>query len=142
MLNVGGVDNPIRGLVDINDLQAFNLNPTQAKVDPLRETYNSLLRSLSELKDCYYSYRAMLPNPKTDPFILSAGQFWVFLRDHDLISPQGCTLAKINRTINAGERTLSEAAPDALDEVEENFEKYFGYLARCEGKFWYIDPKN
>ena len=27
-------------------------------------------------------------------------------------------------------------------EVEEKFEKYFGYLARCEGKFWYIDPKN
>ena len=27
-------------------------------------------------------------------------------------------------------------------EVEEKFGKYFGYLARCEGKFWYIDPKN
>ena len=26
-------------------------------------------------------------------------------------------------------------------QVEEKFEKYFGYLARCEGKFWYIDPK-
>ena len=26
------------------------------------------------------------------------------------------------------------------EEVEEKFEKNFGYLARCEGKFWYIDP--
>ena len=25
--------------------------------------------------------------------------------------------------------------------VEEKFEKYFGFLARCEGKLWYIDPK-
>ena len=27
-----------------------------------------------------------------------------------------------------------------INRVEEKFEKYFGYLARCEGKFWYIDP--
>ena len=25
--------------------------------------------------------------------------------------------------------------------VEEKFEKYFGYLARCEERFWCIDPK-
>ena len=25
--------------------------------------------------------------------------------------------------------------------VEEKFEKYFGYLARCEGKILYIDPQ-
>ena len=26
--------------------------------------------------------------------------------------------------------------------VEEKFRKYFGYLARCEAKFLYMDPKN
>ena len=96
-MNIGGEDNPIRSLVDINDLSPFNIVSSQSKSDALRETYNSLLRSLGNLKDCYYKYRSMLQTKQSDPFTLNSAQFWVFLRDHDLVSPSGCTLAKINR---------------------------------------------
>ena len=34
-----------------------------------------------------------------------------------------------------------EAVLTSIRDVEEKFEKYFGYLARCEGKFCATTPK-
>ena len=43
---------------------------------------------------------------------------------------------------------VDEAIPDRIAELDPNVKlkknvanKIFGYLARCEGNFWYIDPK-
>lgn len=75
-----------------------------------------LLRNLSELKELYWKYRTLQPQPDSDPFVLTASQIWLFARDLGLATP-ACSLARLDRMVFSGLRHHSDTAPDDGPEI-------------------------
>mmetsp|Transcript_53786 Transcript_53786/g.149248 ORF Transcript_53786/g.149248 Transcript_53786/m.149248 type:complete len:1067 (-) Transcript_53786:248-3448(-) len=116
-------ENPVCRRIDISDLRVialpadhsgFEVTAGSRYLDPekiFREVYNKLLFYLSELKELYNRYRALLPIPGEDPFILKNHQLWMFARDAGLVTPR-CPLSRLDRFVHTGPRHHLEVAPE------------------------------
>jgi len=121
-------DNPMSRCTDISDLEVHALPSDFARLEAtagfgyteptkiLKEVYNKILWNVAELKDMYGKYRALLPLPDEDPFVLRTHQLWLLARNSGLVTPR-CSLARLDRFAFAGPRRLREDTPEASQVV-------------------------
>jgi hypothetical protein len=117
VLDLGGVDNPLRQTINILDCDAIEMPTLQIPDEEQRETHNILLRNLGDIKQVYFKYRNMMKREFEDPYCMSTLQLWLFFRDHGLVSPK-CSYATLNRAINFGQRYYQEHCSGLLGDLK------------------------
>jgi len=128
VLDLGGVDNPLRQTINILDCDGIEFPNLMLPDEEQRATHNLLLEYIAEIKGVYYKYRGRHANPSAhaaacmlkrdheDMYCMSTLQLWLFFRDHGLVSPK-CSYATLNRAINYGQRYYQEYCPDMLRDL-------------------------
>merc|ERR1719261_430090 len=129
VLDIGGVDNPLRQTINILDCDGIEFPNLMLPDEEQRATHNLLLEYIAEIKGVYYKYRGRHANPSAhaaacmlkrdheDMYCMSTLQLWLFFRDHGLVSPK-CSYATLNRAINYGQRYYQEHCSGLLGDLK------------------------